>query len=71
MVRKKIAWPLGVYPESGYFEMPDWNFTEVIPADKLEHFYKEWIHDGVQLIGGCCGLTIEHIDAANRVRHAK
>ncbi|MFM1839039.1 MAG: hypothetical protein RIS37_305, partial [Actinomycetota bacterium] len=67
----KFAGPIGVYPDSGYFEMPDWNFTEVIPADKLEHFYKEWIHDGVQLIGGCCGLTIEHIDAANRVRHAK
>lgn len=71
MVRKKFAGPIGVYPDSGYFEMPDWNFTEVIPADKLEDFYKAWIQDGVQLIGGCCGLTIEHIDAANRVRHAK
>jgi homocysteine S-methyltransferase len=71
MVRKKFAGPIGVYPDSGYFEMPDWNFTEVIPADKLEDFYKAWINDGVQLIGGCCGLTIEHIDAANRVRQAK
>jgi len=68
MVRKKFAGPIGVYPDSGYFEMPDWNFTEVIPADKLEDFYKAWIHDGVQLIGGCCGLTIEHIDAAKRVQ---
>ncbi len=71
MVRKKFAGPIGVYPDSGYFEMPDWNFTEVIPANKLENFYKTWINDGVQLIGGCCGLTIEHIDAANRVRQAK
>ena len=68
MVRKKFAGPIGVYSDSGYFEMPDWNFTEVIPADKLEDFYKAWIQDGVQLIGGCCGLTIEHIDAAKRVQ---
>ena len=71
MVRKKFNGPIGVYPDSGYFEMPDWNFTEVIPANKLEGFYSEWINNGVQLIGGCCGLTIEHIQAAARVRQAK
>ena len=26
------------------------------------------MNEGVQLIGGCCGLTVEHIDAAQRVR---
>jgi len=71
MVRKKFNGPIGVYPDSGYFEMPDWNFTEVIPANKLEGFYSDWINNGVQLIGGCCGLTIEHIQAAARVRQAK
>ena len=71
MVRKKFAGPIGVYPDSGYFEMPNWNFTEVIPAEKLEGFYAEWLDMGVQLIGGCCGLTIDHIHAAERVRQAK
>ena len=71
MVRKKFAGPIGVYPDSGYFEMPNWNFTEVIPAEKLEGFYAEWLNMGVQLIGGCCGLTIDHIHAAERVRQAK
>jgi homocysteine S-methyltransferase len=70
MVRKKFAGPIGVYPDSGYFEMPNWNFTEVIPAEKLEGFYAEWLDMGVQLIGGCCGLTIDHIHAAQRVKTA-
>lgn len=68
MVRNKYKGPIGVYPDSGYFEMPDWNFTEVIPAEKLEVFYAEWLDMGVQLIGGCCGLTVDHIHAAERVR---
>ena len=70
MVPKKFAGPIGVYPDSGYFEMPNWNFTEVIPAEKLEGFYAEWLDMGVQLIGGCCGLTIDHIHAAQRVKAA-
>ena len=70
MVRKRFTGPIGVYPDSGYFEMPDWNFNEVIPAEKLEEFYSEWVDKGVQLIGGCCGLTIEHIQAAQRVKAA-
>lgn len=71
MVRNKYKGPIGVYPDSGYFEMPDWNFTEVIPAEKLEVFYAEWLDMGVQLIGGCCGLTVDHIHAAERVRRTK
>jgi homocysteine S-methyltransferase len=70
MVRNRFTGPIGVYPDSGYFEMPDWNFNEVIPASKLEEFYGEWVDKGVQLIGGCCGLTIEHIQAAQRVKSA-
>mgnify|MGYP000011408782 FL=1 len=70
MVRKRFTGQIGVYPDSGYFEMPDWNFNEVIPAEKLEEFYGEWVDKGVQLIGGCCGLTIEHIQAAQRVKSA-
>lgn len=71
LVRKRFTGPIGVYPDSGYFEMPDWNFTEVIPAEKLEEFYAEWLDMGVQLIGGCCGLTVDHIHAAERVRRTK
>lgn len=58
------------YPDSGYFEMPDWRFVDVIAPERLEGFYREWLAAGVQAIGGCCGLGVEHIKAAVRARDA-
>ena len=26
-------------------------------------YCRDWVEGGVQIIGGCCGTTIEHIDA--------
>ena len=31
MVRQRWSGPIGVYPESGYFTKPNWNFVDVIP----------------------------------------
>ncbi len=69
-VRRHFIGPLMAYPDSGYFEMPDWQFVDVISPDRLEAFYREWIAAGVQIIGGCCGLGVEHIEAAARARDA-
>lgn len=67
-VRKRFKGPLMAYPDSGYFEMPDWHFHDVIAPQRLEQFYRGWLDGGVQIIGGCCGLTVEHIKAAVRAR---
>jgi homocysteine S-methyltransferase len=67
-IRRRFAGPLTAYPDSGYFEMPDWRFKDVIAPDRLEQFYLDWLEDGAQVIGGCCGLTIEHTKAAVRAR---
>jgi methionine synthase I (cobalamin-dependent) len=48
--------------------MPNWNFSEVIEPVRLETFYRDWLDKGVQLLGGCCGLTVDHIRAAAKVR---
>ena len=65
-----FAGPWLAYPDSGYFEMPDWRFVDTIEPDRLAEFYTEWIAQGVRLIGGCCGLTIAHVQAAVRVRES-
>ncbi len=65
-IRKNFSGPMSAYPDSGYFEMPDWRFVDVIAPDRLETFYAEWISHGAQLIGGCCGLTVDHIHSATR-----
>ncbi len=67
-IRKRFKGPLTAYPDSGYFEMPDWNFHDVIAPQRLEEFYLDWLDQGAQVIGGCCGLTVEHVKAAVRAR---
>ena len=68
MVKKGFDGPLGAYPESGYFEMPHWNFVDVISPDELVTRAKGWIGQGVSILGGCCGLGPEHIAALDRAR---
>jgi S-methylmethionine-dependent homocysteine/selenocysteine methylase len=67
-VRKAFKGPLMAYPDSGYFEMPEWRFVDVITPERLERFYLSWLEAGVQAIGGCCGLSAEHIKAAASAR---
>lgn len=59
------AGPLGAYPESGRFKMPDWQFEHVTPDDFVEHC-RRWRRMGASILGGCCGLGPEHITALSR-----
>jgi methionine synthase I (cobalamin-dependent) len=68
VVRPHFDGPLMAYPDSGYFEMPDWRFVDVIAPDRFEAFCRDRIASGVRIIGGCCGLTPEHIRAAVRAK---
>ncbi len=51
------------YPDSGFFRMPHWQFVDVIPQDEFAQAGRRWASEGVQIIGGCCGLGIGHIQA--------
>lgn len=63
LVRQRWSGPIGVYPESGYFTKPHWNFVDVIsPADLVTEALG-WVAAGVRLLGGCCGTNPEHIEA--------
>lgn len=63
--------PLMAYPDSGYFKMPHWQFEGVIPPDALLSFAREWVRDGVQIVGGCCGLSPEHIAALQPLKQER
>ena len=63
MVRARWPGPMAVYPESGYFTMPNWHFVDIIPPGDLVNEARGWRERGVQLIGGCCGTGPEHIEA--------
>ena len=55
--------PLMAYPDSGYFRMPRWQFEDIIDPETLVRFAYTWVDNGVQVLGGCCGLSPEHIAA--------
>jgi len=65
MVRERWSGPMAVYPESGYFTMPNWQFVDIISPDDLVTEARSWRNRGVQLIGGCCGIGPQHIEALN------
>lgn len=60
--------PLLAYPDSGYFRMPQWQFEAIIPPDEFQRYASQWAADGAQIIGGCCGLSPEHIQALRPLR---
>jgi methionine synthase I (cobalamin-dependent) len=68
IVRGHFAGPLMAYPDSGDFEMPNWRFVDVISPPRFETFCRTLIASGVQIIGGCCGLSPDHIRAAARAK---
>lgn len=71
ILRDRFDGPLMAYPDSGYFKMPNWQFEEIIPPDEFRRFATDWMAGGVQIIGGCCGLSPEHIAAIAPLKSAK
>jgi methionine synthase I (cobalamin-dependent) len=63
ILNAEFSRPLMAYPDSGYFKSPSWQFEEVMPPGELHRFAAQWIDQGVQIVGGCCGLSPEHIAA--------
>jgi homocysteine S-methyltransferase len=66
ILRKHWKGPIGAYPESGYFKMPDWTFVDIIPPEELVKRSGAWKKKGVTAFGGCCGLGPEHITALHK-----
>ncbi|MCL0032043.1 homocysteine S-methyltransferase family protein [Dehalococcoidia bacterium] len=54
--------PVMVYPESSSMQARIGVAHEIEPAAFAAHC-RDWVERGVQIIGGCCGTTIEHIRA--------
>ncbi len=52
----------GAYANSGYWVRPNWQYIEMIsPADYLR-YAREWVGLGAQIIGGCCGVGLQHVE---------
>jgi S-methylmethionine-dependent homocysteine/selenocysteine methylase len=64
----KAHWqgPLGAYPHSGRFVMPNWQFEGVITPEDFVAEAHRWRELGAIAIGGCCGIGPEHIKLLKR-----
>ena len=61
--------PLGVYPNLGHYLDPGWKFDDQVEPDDYAALAMGWRNDGAQIIGGCCGVTAAHIEAAAKALH--
>ncbi len=71
ILKRAYHGPLMAYPDSGYFQMPNWQFEGVIPPDRLRIYAEEWVAAGAQVVGGCCGLSPEHIGALSPLKEGQ
>ncbi|MEM7429975.1 MAG: homocysteine S-methyltransferase family protein [Pseudomonadota bacterium] len=62
VLREHWDGPLMAYPESGHFTMPYWQFGDMTPGE-FAAACRDWVQGGIQIVGGCCGVSVEHIAA--------
>jgi len=71
IVRRHFGGPTLAYPDCGHFRMPEWQFEETISPGDFLRYASDWVADGTQIVGGCCGLSPEHIDALRPLRYER
>lgn len=67
ILRRHWQGPVATYPNSGEFVKLRMQFGTVIDKADFQKAAERWKNEGVQIIGGCCGLGPDHISALNYV----
>ena len=68
IIKNIFGGPVFVYPDSGGFVSPNWNFDNVITPKDFLSYANKWVNEGAQIIGGCCGLSLEHIKSLSALK---
>ena len=66
-LRRVWPGPSGAYPHGGRWMRPGWSFDPDFSPEALAAGAAEWLADGAQLVGGCCGSTPDHVRALRRL----
>ncbi len=59
--------PVSVYAHSARWEGQVCIFDDTITPAEYAVRARSWLGRGVRIIGGCCGLSVEHIQALKRI----
>jgi homocysteine S-methyltransferase len=68
ILKANTSKPIMVYPDSGGWVSPNWDFDKIIKPNDLRSAAADWLDQGVRIIGGCCGLSPEHIQSISTLR---
>ena len=63
IMRENYPGPVGAYPNAGYWERPNWVFVDRLSPDEYLAGARRWVEAGATIVGGCCGVGVEHIRA--------
>lgn len=55
--------PMFAYPQAGRARQQAWEFDTSLTPEKFAAQCLKWDDMGVQILGGCCGVTLSHIQA--------
>ena len=61
VMRENYTGPVGAYPNAGYWVRPNWAFVDQVTPHEYLADAKTWVASGATIIGGCCGIGVEHI----------
>jgi len=61
LLRRHWDGPVAIYPNSGHFVDLHLQFDSVCSADDFARAADGWLAQGVQIVGGCCGIGPSHI----------
>ena len=63
VLRATWSGPVGAYPNAGYWTRPNWAFVDQVSPDEYLADARRWVKAGAAIVGGCCGVGVEHIRA--------
>ena len=63
VMRSTYSGPVGAYPNAGYWTRPNWTFVDQVSPDAYLADARRWVEAGAAIVGGCCGVGVEHIRA--------
>ena len=63
VMRANWSGPVGAYPNAGYWTRPNWAFVDQVSPDEYLADAGRWVEAGAAIVGGCCGVGVEHIRA--------
>ena len=63
ILRAEHSGPVGAYPNAGYWARPNWTFIDRVSPEEYLADARRWVEAGATIVGGCCGVGVEHIRA--------